>query len=136
MYASLLRCAVQAMLADVLIGSGKSSPGKVVSGVGLRQPCMPAATLKLTALCARVNQYLQTYVSLFRCAAQAMLGDVLAGRGQSSPVNGEVVLDVDLRQPPGSYALQFSVVALTEVNTSMTVQVQGCGPGEVTVPGR
>lgn len=72
-----------------------------------------------------------------RCfAVQAMLGDVLVGRGQSSPVDGEVVLDVDLRQPPGSYTVQFSVVALTMVNTSTTVQVQGCGPGEVTVPGR
>ena len=69
-------------------------------------------------------------------AAQAMLGEELVGRRESSAVNGEVVLDVDLRQPPGSYALEFSVVSLSPpVNTSMTVRVEKCTLGEVSVPG-
>jgi hypothetical protein len=46
-----------------------------------------------------------------------------------------VVLDPDCASPPGSHTVQFLVVALTTVSTSMPVQVQRCGPGEVTVPG-
>ena len=72
---------------------------------------------------------------MLHACVQAMLGDKLVARGESSPVNGEAVLDVDLRNSPGSYVLQFSVISLPSVNTSLPVEVQGCGPGEVSVAG-
>jgi len=65
-----------------------------------------------------------------------MLGDKLVGRLQTSPVNGEGVLDVDVRNAPGNYTLQFLVSSLNTINASLTLKVQGCGPGEVAVAGQ
>jgi hypothetical protein len=50
-------------------------------------------------------------------------------------VNGEVLLDVDLRTKASDYTLEFSVVSLSTVNTSMIVRVENCSLGEVSVPG-
>jgi len=67
---------------------------------------------------------------------QALLDGELVARGVSNPVNGEALLDVNLRKPPGNYTLRFEVMAMDDVlYTTMNITVTGCGPGEVTLTG-